>query len=335
MDMEKHITNSLIVRFYNYLVKNPKFKRAEKLSDITEVGIGGPICAFEALIAVCIYGIIMSVNNMNPFDEKHLPAALLIMTTTVASIGVILQLIRMEMVDHIDPFGSYKDIVQLKNELEEVIYKIITKEYKNGIVLMKTCDFSRNIDAIAAILYTISIKQDRFEFYEISQAIRKFIKLNGEDVEETFVSDNILIPNLENYKKFVTFLIFSDIDRIDTKDLQNTLLERNITHRNYENSEISAAIAVLLDCARIVENSPRLKANCIRKLVSKSDLEINITDYTKPEDIIGKTNIILNSPQMLTFAGITGNDIKSRVKEIIKDFNKRQKKEKNSDYYWL
>jgi hypothetical protein len=332
--MEK-FTTSTIVKFYNYLVKNPKFKRAEKLSDVTDVGIGAPFCALLALTAVCIYAIIMDIHNASAFDEKHITVTLMILTTSITFFGTTFQIMRIEMVDHIDSFGSYKEIVQLRDELEEVIYKIITKEYKNGIVLMKTCDFSRNIDAIAAILYTISIKQGHFEFYEISQSIRKFIKCIGEDVEETFVSNDTHLPKLENYKKFATFLIFSDIDRIDTKDLKNEMLELDITHRNYESSEISTAINILLDCARIVEDSPRLKANCIRKLVSKSDLEINITEYTKPEDIIGKTNIILNSPRMLTFAGITGNDIKSRVKEIVKDFQKRQKLEKKTELYWL
>lgn len=332
--MEKQFTTSLIVRFYNYLVKNPKFKRAEKLSDVTDVGIGAPFCAALALAAVCIYAIIMDVHNVSAFDEKHIPVTLMILTTSIVFFGTTLQIIRMEMVDHIDSFGSYKEIIQLRDELEEVIYKIITKEYKNGIVLMKTCDFSRNIDAIAAILYTMSIKKE-FLSYEISQSIRKFLKCIGEDVEETFVSNDTLLPKLDNYKKFVTFLIFSDIDRIDTKDLKNEMLELDITHRNYESSEISVAINILLDCAKIVEDSPRLKENCIRKLVSKSDLEFNITDYTKPEDILGKTNIILNSPRMLTFAGITGNDIKSRVKEIVKDFQKRQKIEKKTELYWM
>lgn len=332
--MEKQFTTSLIVKFYNYLMKNPKFKRAEKLSDVTEVGIGATICALNSLVAVCIYAIILDVNKMSAFDEKHLPAAIFIMLTTVVFFGTVLQIMRMEMVDHIDSVGSYKEIVQLRDELEEVIYDIITKEYKNGIVLMKTCDFSRNIDAIAAILYTMSIKKE-FLFCEIPQSIRKFIKFIGVDVEETFASNDIFLPKLESYKKFATFLIFSDIDRIDTKDLKNEMLELDITHRDYESSEISVAINILLDCAKVVEDSPRLKANCIKKLVSKSDLEINITDYTKPEDILGKTNIILNSPRMLRVAGITRNDVKARVKEIVKDFQKRQKLEKKTELYWM
>lgn len=333
--MENQFTTSTIVRFYNYLVKNPKFKRAEKLSDFTDVGIGAPFCAILASIVCCIYGIILDVHDVNVIDVKHLAATVLILTTLIAFFAATLQALRIVMVDHIDDFGSYQDILQLKNALEEVIYKIITKEYKNGIVLMKTCDFSRNIDTIASILYTMSIKDDTFVFYGISQAIRKFLKCIGEDVEETFVSNDSLVPKLENYKKFVTFLIFSDIDRIDTKDLKNEMLKLDITHRNCDSSEISVAINVLLDCAKIVENSPRLKTNCIKKLVSKSDLEINITDYTKPEDILGKTDVILNSPCMLTLAGITGNDIKSRVKEIVKDFQKRQKMEKKTELYWM
>lgn len=333
--MENQFTTSTIVRFYNYLVKNPKFKRAEKLSNFTDVGIGAPFCTILALIVCCIYGIILDVHDVNVIDVKHLAATLLILTTSIACFAATLQTLRMAMVDHIDDFGSYQDIVQLKNALEEVIYKIITKEYKNGIVLMKTCDFSRNIDAIASILYTMSIKDDTFAFYDISQAIRKFLKCIGEDVEENFITNDSLVPKLENYKKFATFLIFSDIDRIDTKDLKNELVNLDITHRYCDSSEISVAINVLLDCARIVENSPRLKKNCLRKLVNKSDLEINITEYTKPEDILGKTDIILNSPRMLTFAGITEKDIKSRVNEIVKDFQKRQKKEKNSELYWM
>ena len=129
--MEKKTTESTIVKFYNYFMNSPKFKRAERFSWLQEPFTSFPLLYLIILLGVCIFVLIISLNGKNIGDEKYLGITFSMSLVGVMFLSMIANLIKIIFVDSVTDIGSYDDVIKLKSELKFLIKSILCKRTTN------------------------------------------------------------------------------------------------------------------------------------------------------------------------------------------------------------
>ena len=151
--MEKKTTESTIMKFYNYFMNSPKFKRAKGFSWIQEPGEALPFLYFIVLFIVSIFAFVMASNGKNIGDEKYIIPTFGLMFIVIMFLSMFVSILKLFFLDDVTDIGSYDDVMKLKKELEFLIKSILCKRVDNDDKFhFVAIDYKRLIHKIAAIL---------------------------------------------------------------------------------------------------------------------------------------------------------------------------------------
>ena len=309
--MEKKTpTKSTIIKFYNYFMRSPKFKRAKEFSWIQEPGEALPFLYFIVLFIVNIFAFVMASNGKNIGDEKYIIPTFGLMFIGIMFLSMFVSILKLFFLDDIDSIGSYDDVMKLKRELEFLIKSILCKHVSNDDKFhFVTIDYKRLINKIAAILLASKIDTSYLRnFLEIAYLKEEVPKLTSK-----------YFWDFEDYLEFVTAIIINDFKFLDECSF----------HDSFHNADYKTTQAkIILDYCNLVGNSPDLKDEIIENFVDYQVAKNGITDYTKVKDIIDwqqEPLILSNESLFLRNADISDKDIekylktkrKCRAKELI------------------
>jgi len=307
---KKKSTESTIVKFYNYFMKSPKFKRAEMFSWVQEPFIAFPFMFLIIMFMVCSFGLVLSLKGLNIGDKKYIGLTFVLMNVGVAFLSFIISMIKLLFVDDIADIGSYNDVMKLKRELEFLIKSILCKHVSNDDKFhFVTIDYKRLINKIAAILLASKID---------TSYLRNFLEITNLKCDSPKLS-NKYFWDFEDYLEFVTAIIINDFKFLDECSF----------HDSFHNADYKTTQAkIILDYCNLVGNSPDLKDEIIENFVDYQVAKNGITDYTKVKDIIDwqqEPLILSNESLFLRNADISDKDIekylktkrKCRAKELI------------------
>lgn len=306
---KKKSTESTIVKFYNYFMNSPKFKRAERFSWVQEPFISFPFMFLIVMFVVCVFGLVMSLNGKNIGDEKYIGITFVMMILGVSFLSLIVNMLKIIFLDNVTSIGSYNDVIKLKKKLEFLIKSILCKRVDNDDKFhFATIDYKILIDEIAAILFTSKIDTSYLcDFLVITYLNNDVPKL----LHKFWV--------FKDYVEFVTAILIDDFKFLDECSFHDSF--HNV---DYESTQAK----IIIDYCRLVSDIPELKKEIIENFVNYQVWKNGITDYTKVKDIIDWKQdplILSNESLFLRDAGISDNDIekylktkrKCRAKELI------------------
>ena len=296
---KKKSTESTIVKFYNYFIKSPKFKRAERFSWIQEPCISLIFVYVIILTAVCVFELVMSSNGSNIVDKKYLKITFTIITFGVVFLSWIASMIKSLFVDNVTDIGSYNDVIKLKTKLEFLLKSILCKRVSNDDKFhFVTIDYKCLIHEIAAVLFTSTTNASYLrDFLEIT-----YLKC---DVPKLF---DKCFWDFEDYVEFVTAILIDDFKYLDECSFHDSF--HNV---DYESTQAK----IIREYCRLVSNIPELKEDIIENFVDYQVAKNGITDYTKVKDIIDwkqEPLILSNESLFLRNAGISDNDIEKHLR---------------------
>lgn len=296
---KKKSTESTIVKFYNYFMKSPKFKRAERFSWVQEPFIAFPFVFLILMFVVCSFGLVLSLKGLNIGDEKYIGLTFVLMNAGVAFLSLIISMIKLLFVDNVTSIGSYNDVIKLKNKLEFLLKTILCKRVDNDDKFhFVTIDYKCLINEIAAVLFTSKI---------YTSYLRDFLEITylKEDVPKLF---DKYFWDFEDYVEFVTAIIINDFKFLDECSFHDSF--HNV---DYESTQAK----IIRDYCRLAGDIPELKEDVIENFVDYQVSKNGITDYTKVKDIIDwkqEPLILSNESLFLRDAGISDKDIEKYLK---------------------
>lgn len=311
--MEKR-SFSAIVKFYNYFMNSPEFKRLERVKQFREPVISATFSVLVGALILCIYSLIMCLKGRSPFDDRHVGLSIILFIGSTSFVGLITSIYC--GVCSMTKIGTYEDLVQLKREIEYLIQKIIqnkTLSTKEPSHYIDTERFSIEIDRIASLLYSTSMKVFSYSFYN------RLSKVLTEILEE-FTSLSSHVVTYDSLKKCVEKVIFFDINILNAVPISHI-------HPRDDLAKLNSNRCVN-DYGSIVKNSDLLKNNCYEFLIRKR-LATNPEDleWLKAKDLFDKNDFIFNCVTVRSSYGLTCSEMDKRIVE----FRKKSEKEKNKD----
>ena len=305
---------SAIVKFYNYFMNSPEFKKLERVNQFREPFISASFSVLTGTLIFVIYSLIMILKGLSPFDNKHVALSIILFISSTSFVGFITSIYCCW--SSITKIGTYEDLTELKNELERVIQKIIfsqTLSDRDPSHYIDTKSFSIEIDRITSLLYSTSMKVFDFSFYKrLSEVLTKILG------EAMFVSSYSLAYN--DLRQCVEKVIFFDINILNAVPI-------SYEHPN-ELAEVNS-IRCIKDYGSIIRQSDLLKDNCYDFLIKKrftsnpEDLEC-----LKATDLFDKNDFMFNCGTIRLSYGLTCSEMDKRIAKFRKDSEKG--KEKNS-----
>ena len=306
---------SAIVKFYNYFMNSPEFKRLERVENFKEPIVSTTKSVFIGILIFNIYYLIMYLKGLSPFDDKHICLSAILFIASTNFVGVIISIYC--GLSSFTKIGTYEDLTTLKTELEQVIQKIIfsqTLNDRDSSCYIDIKSFSTEIDRITALLYSTSIKVFDFSFYKrLSEVLTKIL-------DESIILSSYLLT-YDDLRQCVEKIILFDINILNSGSI------------SYENSVVDIASAnanrYVKDYGKIIKKSDHLKDKCYNFLIEKrfasnpEDLE-----WLKSTDLFDKNDFIFNFETVRSSYGLTCSEMDKRIVDFRKKINKE--KEKNS-----
>lgn len=297
--MEKKTTESTIMKFYNYFMNSPKFKRAERFSWIQEPGEALPFLYLIVLFIVNIFAFVMASNGKNIGDEEYIIPIIGLTLIGIMFLSIFVSILKLFFLDDVTDIGSYDDVMKLKKELEFLVKSILCKRVDNDDKFhFVFIDYKRSINKIAAILLASKIETSYLrDFLEIT-----YLK---EDVPKLY---NKYFRDLEDYVEFVTAILIDDFKFLDECSFHDSFPKADYT---------STQAKIILDYCKLVSIKPDLKEEIIKNFVDYQVAKNGITDYTKVEDIIDwkqEPLILSNESLFLRRANINDKEIEKYLK---------------------
>jgi len=310
--MEKR-TFSAIVKFYNYFMNSPEFKRLERVNQFREPIISASFSVLTGALIFCIYSLMMCLKGVSPFDDRYVGLSITLLIGSTSFVGFIISVYC--GFSSFTKIGTYEDLVQLKRELEYLIQKIVFNKplsVKEPSHYIGTESFSIEIDRITSLLYSTSMKVLDFSFY--NRLSRVLTEILGE-----FMSLSAHVVTYDNLRKCVEKIIFFDINILNSVPFSSI-------HRN-DLAEVNS-VRCIKDYGAIIKNSDLLKNNCYEFLI-RTRLATNPDDLEmlKSTDLFDKNNYIFNCEAVRSSYGLTCLEMDKRIAE----FRKKYEKEKRED----
>ena len=305
---------SAIVKFYNYFMKSPEFKKLERIDQFSEPFISATFSVLTGTLIFVIYSLIMILKGLSPFDNKHVALSIILFISSTSFVGFITSIYCFW--SSFTKIGTYEDLTTLKTELEQVIQKIIfsqTLSDREPSRYIDTKSFSIEIDRITSLLYSTSMKVFEFSFYNrLSEVLTK---ISG----ESMILSSCLL-SYDDLRQCVEKIIFFDIDILNAVPISRI-------HKN-DLAEFNS-IRCLKDYGSIIRKSDLLKNKCYDFLIKKrfasnpKDLEC-----LKATDLFDKNDFMFNCGTIRLSYGLTCSEMDKRIAKFRKDSEKG--KEKNS-----
>lgn len=303
---------SAIVKFYNYFMNSPEFKKLERSNRFREPFISASFSVLIGALIFCIYSLIMCLKGLSPFDDKHVRLSIIFFISSTSFVGFMTSIYC--GLSSFTKIGTYEDLVQLKLEIEYLIQKIIqnkTLSDKEPTRYIDTKSFSIEIDRITSLLYSTSMKVFDFSFY--NRLSRVLTEILGE-----FVSLSSHVVTYDDLKRCVEKIIFFDINLLNAVPI-------SYVHPN-DLAEVNS-IRSVKDYGSIIKKSDFLKNNCYEFLIRKR-LAANPEDleWLKATDVIDKNDFIFNCETVRSSYGLTYSEMDKRIGDLRKKSEKEKRK---------
>lgn len=304
---------SAIVKFYNYFMNSPEFKRLERIDQFKEPFISASFSVLTGTLIFVTYSLIMILKGLSPFDNKHVGLSIILFISSTSFVGFIISIYCSWC--SITKIGTYEDLTTLKTELEGIIKNIIfnkTLSDRDPSHCIDTKIFSTEIDRITALLYSTSMKVFDFSFYNrLSEVLTKILG-------ETMILSSYLLT-YDDLRQCVEKVILFDI---------NILNAVPISHIHQNELAGVNSIRCIKDYGLIIRKSDLLKDNCYNFLIVKyiaanpEDLE-----WLKATDLFDKNDFIFNCTAVRSSYGLTCSEMDKRIAKFRKDSEKGKEKD--------